>query len=294
MKTHFSSDWKNWIAINVHAGRDLDGIFKILLDEGYAYAAIVKEMNYQPGKPIDELINPFSGRKQQSKQVLDNSGLAIAKGKIILPNALRIDSPNIDLRVIPNFLSKAECKKIITLIKLKLRPSEVSNAEVNSHYRNSRTCDLGRLNDDFVERIDIRICQLMGVHRAYSEVLEGQYYDVGQEFKAHTDYFEKSEFTANCHEFGQRTYTVMVYLNEVEKGGETCFLHAEKTFKPTAGTAVIWNNLNPDGTPNSYTLHQSNLVEQGCKAIITKWFRTKPASGYEYIKMFTKDVNQFD
>lgn len=294
MKTYFSSDWKNWIAVNVNAGRDLDGIFKILLDEGYDYEAIVTEMNYQPTKSIDELINPFLALKQHAKKIIDNNGLAISKEQIVVPNALRVDLPNIDLRIVPNFLSERECKKIIDLIASQLRPSEVSNDAVDLYYRNSRTCDLGRLNEPFIEDIDIRICQLMGIHRAYSEVLEGQYYDVGQEFKAHTDYFEKSEFAVNCHEFGQRTYTVMVYLNEVEKGGDTCFLGVEKKVKPVTGTAIIWNNLNPDGTPNQHTLHQSNPVEQGYKAIITKWFRTKPATGYEYIKMFTKHVNQFD
>lgn len=294
MKTYFSSDWKNWIVVNVNAGRDLDGIFKILLDEGYDYKAIVEEMNYQPSKAVNELINPFLAMKPQDKKIIDNNGLAISKEQIVLPNALPVGSPHIDLRIIPNFLNDRECKKIIDLIKSKLRPSEISNAAIDAYYRNSRTCDLGRLHEKFIEDIDVRICQLMGIHRAYSEVLEGQYYDVGQEFKAHTDYFEKSEFAAHCHEFGQRTYTVMVYLNEVEKGGDTYFSGVGKNVKPVAGTAVIWNNLNPDGTPNTHTLHQSNPVEQGYKAIITKWFRTKPAAGYEYIKMFTKHVNQFN
>ena len=34
MKTVFTQDWKDWIHTNVNAGRDRDGIFKILLDEG--------------------------------------------------------------------------------------------------------------------------------------------------------------------------------------------------------------------------------------------------------------------
>ena len=69
MKTHFTPEWKEWIVTNVNAGRDLDGIFKILLDEGYAYAAIVKEMNYQPSKLAKELKNPFmAGSANQSLQ----------------------------------------------------------------------------------------------------------------------------------------------------------------------------------------------------------------------------------
>jgi prolyl 4-hydroxylase len=37
--------------------------------------------------------------------------------------------------------------------------------------------------------------------------------------------------------------------------------------------ALIWNNLNPDGTPNFATRHCGEAVTRGQKVIITKWFR---------------------
>lgn len=305
MKTHFTPEWKNWIVTNVNAGRDLDGIFKILLDEGYAYAAIVKEMNYQPSKLASELRNPFATgttNQTQNNQVdqgqaqehtfENNNGLPIKPEQIVLPNAVPLDSTSIDLRTVDNFLNQEECNKLIALIKSELRPSEVANFEVNTEHRTSRTCDLGRMNDPFIEDIDERICKFMGIDRAYSEVLQGQYYEEGEEFKGHTDFFGASEFATHCLEFGQRTFTVMIYLNEVEKGGETCFVNVGETFKPSTGKAILWNNLNPDGTPNEQTMHQAKPVEQGCKAIITKWFRTKPARGTEHIKVFNKDINE--
>jgi prolyl 4-hydroxylase len=69
----------------------------------------------------------------------------------------------------------------------------------------------------------------------------------------------------------------MIYLNDVESGGETAFVNVGLVLPPKAGMAVIWNNLYPDGTPNPDTLHQGMPVKAGHKAIITKWFR-KPAS----------------
>ena len=87
----------------------------------------------------------------------------------------------------------------------------------------------------------------------------------------------------------------MIYLNEVEKGGETEFLRLNKTFSPTQGTALIWNNLNEDGTPNENTMHQAHPVEKGKKTIITKWFRqvslnTEPKLDLnKHIKTFTKE-----
>lgn len=307
MKTHFEPEWQEWIKTNLNTGQDPDGIFKILLDEGYAYAAIVKQMNYQPSKPSWELVNPFNAKsfKQQQGQQLgnnqhsqqnaalkDNNGQAIKASEIFIPNSRTYHEDKLDLRTVDNFLNADECKKIVELIKTKLRPSEISNFEVNKKFRTSRTCDLGEFENDFIDEIDERICKLVGIDPAYSEVTQGQYYEVGQEFKAHTDFFEKSEFDLHCSEFGQRTYTVMIYLNDVKNGGETCFVKIDEAFQPKTGTAVIWNSLNPDGTPNQNTMHHAKPVLKGNKAVITKWFRTKPR-GKSKVKMLNKEINEF-
>jgi prolyl 4-hydroxylase len=309
MKTEFSPDWKDWIKINMNDGQDPDGIFKILLDEGYSFEAIAKQMNYKPSRPISDLKNPFEVAaeekalrvRQNSKNpqkrnrpttFIGNNGLPVDRSEIHLPNAKYANTQKIDLRVIENFLNQAECEKLISLIKSKMRPSEVSDFQVDQNVRTSQTCDLGRLDDPFIQNIDDRISKLMGLNSAYSEVIQGQYYEVGQEFKAHTDFFDPHEFETHCHTYGQRTYTVMVYLNDVEQGGETCFNRIGAKFKPQAGRVVIWNNLNPDGTTNANSLHQANPVEKGHKAVITKWFRSTGPDA-ENVEMFTKKPNEF-
>jgi len=305
MKTEFTSDWKDWIKTNLEAGQDPDGIFKILIDEGFAYEAITKQMNYRPNRPVSEIANPFvieaerkavrAQHKHQKAQQLTfagNNGSPILKSDIHIANNVSVNSHKIDLRTVDNFLSPQECEKIITTIKSKLRPSQVSAFEINKNVRTSQTCDLGRLDDPFIENIDDRICKLIGIDKAYSEVIQGQYYEVGQEFKAHTDFFDPHEFDTHCETQGQRTYTVMIYLNDVEQGGETCFKRIGTEFKPTRGKVVIWNNLNPDGTTNMHTLHQANPVEKGYKAVITKWFRSTCPDAPD-TKMFTKEINEF-
>jgi len=309
MKSEFSPDWKNWIRTNVDAGQDLDGIFKILLDEGYTFTAIETEMDYRPSCPTSELKNPFDVATAEKALIAEqkcnkvnqlaheqnftgNNGMPIEKWQIHVPNAVIFESYKIDLRTVENFLTSEECEKIISRIKPKLRPSEVSDFQIDSNVRTSRTCDLGRLNDPFIQDIDDRICKLIGINGAYSETIQGQYYEVGQEFKAHTDFFDPDEFDTHCHTFGQRSYTVMIYLNEVEQGGETCFKRVGAEFKPMTGKVVIWNSLNPDGTTNMNSLHQANPVEKGYKAVITKWFRSICPNADEN-KMFTKEVNEF-
>lgn len=278
MKTFFSPEWKKWIVTNLDAGQNPDGIFKILLDDGFDHAAIVKEMGHKPSKPISDLINPFDkpNQTQQSVQTghQKNHGKAINPKNIFIPNAKVVDSKKIDLRTVEHFLNEDECNKLIQLIKTKLRPSEIADFKTNESFRTSRTCDLGRIDNKFITEIDERICKLIGIDSMYGEVIQGQYYEVGQEFKAHTDYFEINEYDLHCSVLGQRTYTIMIYLNEVEQGGETRFAKVGCEFKPMTGTAVIWNSLNADGSPNVNTLHQAKPVINGHKAIITKWFRS--------------------
>ena len=67
----------------------------------------------------------------------------------------------------------------------------------------------------------------------------------------------------------------MIYLNAVERGGETCFKRLGRCFTPVPGLALAWNNLQADGNPNPFTLHEAMPVEQGSKWVITKWFREK-------------------
>jgi prolyl 4-hydroxylase len=109
----------------------------------------------------------------------------------------------------------------------------------------------------------------------YSEGIQAQRYDVGQQFKPHWDYFEPGtkEYLRFAGTRGNRTWTFMVYLNEGMEGGGTRFTELGHTFQPKTGLAVLWNNLKSDGTPNTFTKHSGEPVLSGHKIIITKWFR---------------------
>ena len=152
-------------------------------------------------------------------------------------------------------------------------PQIASVGENDSSFRTSHTCDLGVLDDPLIQDIDCRICSMMGIDASYSEVIQGQYYDVGQQFKAHTDFFEADQLKQYATAGGQRTYTFFIYLNDVEAGGETEFLRLGVKIKPKRGRALIWNNLTPQGIPNHNTIHQAHPVRLGYKCVITKWFR---------------------
>jgi prolyl 4-hydroxylase len=293
MEKVITPDWVDWITLNIQRGCDRDGIFKILLDEGFSREQIVAQMHYEPLVDPAHIINPLAHLKQQVSQ--DTTGFSqkvvLARNKIYLPNAQKVPIDLAEMYLLDDFLNEQECEKLTLLIRSRLRPSEIAttnDGDSDGSFRTSRTCDLGHLGNVFMQEIDARICKMIGIDASYSEVIQGQYYDVGQEFKAHTDYFEADQFQAYAATRGQRTYTFFIYLNDVEEGGETEFLKLGIKIKPQRGRAVIWNNLTEQGLPNPNTLHQAHPVLRGYKCVITKWFRAI-GSG----PMFTKEPNEF-
>jgi prolyl 4-hydroxylase len=174
----------------------------------------------------------------------------------------------------PDFLSDAECDTLIALIDSNSRPSTLLATSQDPEYRTSDSSDLHRWSDD-VFAIDERIANLLGIPSENAETLQGQRYAPNQQFRAHCDYFhETSSYWQSMLETGgQRTWTAMAYLNQVEEGGATWFPRAGIRFKPKRGLLVIWNNMMADGTPNYDTLHEGMRVVEGTKYIVTKWFR---------------------
>jgi prolyl 4-hydroxylase len=280
-----TKDWKDWIELNVSRGCDKDGIYKILLDEGFSPIDIEKEMGHVPQMDVATIVNPL--KTEQRTEFTED--FHFEKNSIYIPNAQKLDTELAEFYTLPNFLNSEECDQVTELIKKKLRPSTIAaDGEADESYRTSRTCDLGEFSDPLIADIDRRICSLLGIHPSYSEITQGQYYKTDEEFKVHTDFFEGPAFEEHARERGQRTFTFMVYLNDVESGGETEFIRLKQTIKPKKGMAIIWNSLNEDGSNNYNTLHQAHPVRSGVKSIITKWFRTKGQG-----PMFTKEPNEY-
>ena len=174
----------------------------------------------------------------------------------------------------PDYLDAGQCDALIRIIDSNRRPSTLLASSHYPDFRSSESCDMDRWSPD-VRPIDEGLARLIGVAPEYGETMQGQRYAPGQQFRAHHDYFHESEdyWERVKHEGGQRTWTAMVYLNDVEEGGATWFPQAGVRFRPKRGLLLVWNNMAPDGTPNPATLHEGMPVVAGVKYIITKWFR---------------------
>ena len=48
LKTKFSAEWKSWIQSNLERGVKESYIFNTLVENGFSYRSVVKEMNFEP------------------------------------------------------------------------------------------------------------------------------------------------------------------------------------------------------------------------------------------------------
>ncbi|SNS56512.1 prolyl 4-hydroxylase [Sphingomonas laterariae] len=190
------------------------------------------------------------------------------------PGVRRFPNRKLDLFLAPDFLDTDACAAIIALIDEQRRPSTQADANGDPLYRTSETCDLDCAHPA-VAALDARIAALTGLDPAHGEPMQGQRYAVGQEFKDHTDYFEPGglDYDRYCTGCGQRTWTVMIYLNQPAAGGATRFRRIDKIIQPETGKLLAWNNLDAAGQPNGWTLHHGMKVRSGTKYVVTKWFR---------------------
>ena len=193
------------------------------------------------------------------------------------PGIQRVPSPKLTLFVKRGFLDAGACAGLVAMIDAQRRPSTVSDFNGDAAFRTSETCDLAAA-DPLVAAVDAALTAFTGLDPLLGEPLQGQRYAVGQEFKAHTDYFEPNgvDYDRYCSVAGNRTWTAMVYLNEPEAGGATRFKAVDKTIQPETGKLVCWDNRRADGSLNPATIHHGMKVRAGTKYVITKWYRERP------------------
>ncbi|MCD7452134.1 hypothetical protein HAX54_015151 [Datura stramonium] len=192
-----------------------------------------------------------------------------------------------------NFLSKKECEYLISLAKPHMQKSSVVDSStgksMDSRVRTSSGTFLARGRDKVIRDIEKRIADFTFIPVEHGEGLQVLHYEVGQKYEPHYDYF-LDEF--NTKNGGQRIATVLMYLSDVEEGGETVFPAAKGNYsavpwwnelsecgkgglsvKPKMGDALLFWSMKPDATLDPSSLHGGCPVIKGNKWSSTKWMR---------------------
>lgn len=181
------------------------------------------------------------------------------------------------ISIVKNVVSQEEASIIIEVLDSYFERSTVgydSSSNMVDESRTSYTCYLRRSESPIIEAIEKRISSLVDLPERHIEPFQVLRYQVGQKFSPHYDFLRKQdEFSHIC---GDRKYTCLMYLNSLpsdEVGGGTQFHEVGIEIRPSLGTAVLWENLDKNGSPDYRTLHSGEPPQSSVKYAMTAWIR---------------------
>ncbi|MCT2347277.1 2OG-Fe(II) oxygenase [Niallia taxi] len=173
--------------------------------------------------------------------------------------------------VLDNVLSDQECNKLIEFSKDNLKRSKIISSgegEVND-IRTSNSMFFQGNENDILEKLEKRISAIMCIPIEHAEGIQILKYTPGQEYKAHFDFFNSASKAAK----NNRISTLVIYLNDVEEGGETYFPKLNLSISPKKGSAVYFEYFYNNEDLNELTLHGGAPVIKGEKWVATQWMR---------------------
>ena len=180
--------------------------------------------------------------------------------------------------VIEGLLSRDECRLLMLSAQPFLQPSRAvdpgSGVAQAMPLRTSSDASFDPMLEDFALRcVQLRMARAAGMELANAEQLIVLRYAPGQEYRPHRDYLPPAAIERDRPQAGNRARTICAYLNDVEAGGETVFPVAGVEVAPKAGSAVVFDNLHADGSPDPDSLHAGQPVLRGVKWLATLWLR---------------------
>ncbi|NNC36865.1 MAG: 2OG-Fe(II) oxygenase [Hyphomonadaceae bacterium] len=187
-----------------------------------------------------------------------------------------------EVAVHDHVLSPLECDYLIAISCAAMQPSKVVSAkDAGSLQAGFRTSDGAVIFPHMLDLPTVRILQKLssaaGIEPQFGEFLSLLRYRPGQEYKPHHDFLEVDDrdysMIARC---GQRSATLLTYLNDDYSGGETAFPALDFKYKGKTGSSVYFRNTDRNGKPIQKSLHAGCPIVQGQKWMATLWVREKP------------------
>jgi len=135
------------------------------------------------------------------------------------------------------------------------------NNEVVSTERTSKYTYLNKAQDSVVRNVEARATEMVGLQSEYCEPLQIVSYTQGQKFETHHDAGTLLDDGSVELVAPRRLVTIFVYLNTLPEGqGHTEFPVLGLSVKPQRGCAVLFSNVNADGTVDARTVHRAAPV----------------------------------
>ncbi|XP_020974848.1 probable prolyl 4-hydroxylase 9 isoform X1 [Arachis ipaensis] len=199
----------------------------------------------------------------------------------------------------PNFATAEQCESIVDIAKAGLKPSTLAlrKGETEENTKGIRTSSgvfISASEDKTgtLEVIEEKIARATMIPRSHGEAFNILRYEIGQRYNSHYDAFNPSEYGPQK---SQRVASFLLYLTDVQEGGETMFpfefgiiilqngsnMDGSYSYesciglkvRPRQGDGLLFYSLFPNGTIDPTSLHGSCPVIKGEKWVATKWVR---------------------
>jgi prolyl 4-hydroxylase len=183
--------------------------------------------------------------------------------------------------VFENFLQDQEIEQLLNAARPQLQQALVSSAEsgVKSPGRSGSNCWIPHGYNQIVHDLSQRVAEVVGVPLENAESLQVVHYKVGEQYAPHFDAWDAgTERGQRCMaRGGQRLLTCLLYLNEPEQGGSTCFPRLDMEVRARRGRMLLFHNCHEgSAVRHPGSLHGGMPVSKGEKWACNFWFREKP------------------
>jgi len=272
----FDDAWKNWLDENIRRGCSADSLIDAMVAGAFhpntARLILARHL-------AGDFVEPDEA--ETSTYLYGNPMLpperTLTAADCRASKVFSCEQPVVTL--LADVLTRDECDALIAIGRERVRRSSVvdpdSGREVTISARNSEGAFVNGSTDPLVATIDDRLAALFQQPVENGEDLHILRYGIGGEYRPHYDYFPEDQAGSRHHlqRGGQRVATIILYLNEVEQGGDTTFPDIGLSIHPRRGSALYFEYVNELGQSDPKTLHAGTPVEKGEKWIATKWIR---------------------
>lgn len=274
-----TAELRQWIISQAQSGHSVQTVLKSMVDAGWQQAVAIEA--------LEETLHVHLGERARAlglppavpvpAPLLGDSPLFLDLGdrRVHVLGTMALPS----IVMLGDFLSAEECERLIAAATPKLQRSLTIDTQTGGEELNAARTSSGmffqRGENPLVTRIEARIARLLEWPVENGEGIQVLHYRPGAEYRPHYDYFDPAEpgTPTILKRGGQRVGTLLMYLNDPEKGGGTTFPDVHLEVAPKRGNAVFFSYDKPH--PSTRTLHGGAPVIAGEKWIATKWLRER-------------------
>jgi prolyl 4-hydroxylase len=286
LQINFSPELRAWIIHNLQRGCAESDLVNSMIQQNFqpdiafglvqAFSQALR-LGMEPPTGSLEIESALEPYQYQTPRLSPSPIIRTADRDIAV--LMRLQQPVI--AVLENVLSHAECDQLIELARPRLTPSTIvdpmTGENRTAEHRDSEGMFFKLNETPFIAALDKRISTLMNCPVEHGEGLQVLRYGVQAKNTPHFDFLSPGNQTNrnSLARSGQRISTLVVYLNDVEQGGETVFPELGLSVLPKKGNAAYFEYANSLGQLDHKSVHAGAPVYAGEKWAMTKWMRER-------------------